>query len=194
MEIDIVIPTVLPQRSVELAALLSQLQGLSVRVEVHEPGAPPWARVERVFGGARGEWLLQFEDDVTLSDGAIERMIPARGEDALFRRRILSFFSREAVHVEHPGFEPCSPARFHMTQALVMRSVDAIEFAAWFPRWRRDHPSLKSGIGQALGSWVRATGGEILVHYPSLVQHLPVASTISRRPRDRQSPTYRGEL
>jgi hypothetical protein len=188
-EIDIVIPTVLPQRSAELSALLSQLGGWSVRVEVHMPGAPPWARVERIFGQPRGELVVQLEDDITLAPGAINRIIAVArecwGQWALF-----SFFSRER-HLA-PGIAKCHPGRFHMTQAIALRAPAARDFAAWFPAWKASHPTLKSGIGQGLGAWARETGADILVHYPSLVQHLPVASTISRRPLNRQSPTFGG--
>jgi len=195
-DIDIVIPTVLPQRSAELAALLSQLHGRSVRVEVHEPGAPPWARVERVFGGARGlapgNWLVQLEDDVTLAPGAIERIaevVEPQTTPALF-----SFFSRYTTPFDSgPSvIGPWPFGRFHMTQAIAMHSVCARGFASWFPGWKAEHPDVKSGLGRALGAWAKLEGVPIYVHFPSLVQHRTVASTISRRARNRQSPTFIG--
>lgn len=195
-DIDIVIPTVLPQRSVELAALLSQLHGRSVRVEVHEPGAPPWARVERIFGRARGEWLVQLEDDVTLAPGAIDRIVEVVSTTHARRRALYSFFSRWSIEPDPDAVGPSIVGswpygRFHMTQAIAMRSVDAGSFARWFPPWKAEHPEVKSGLGRALGAWAKWARVDICVHFPSLVQHLPVASTISRRPRNRQSPTFR---
>lgn len=194
-DIDIVIPTVLPQRGAELAALLSQLHGHSVRVEVHEPGASPWARVERVFGHPRGDWLVQLEDDVTLAPGAIDRIVEVVSA-AHPRRALYSFFSRWSIEPDSDEVGPSivgpwPRGRFHMTQAIAMSSVDACSFARWAPTWKAEHPEVKSGLGRALGAWAKWAHVDIFVHFPSLVQHLPVASTISRRPRNRQSPTFR---
>jgi hypothetical protein len=183
-DIDIVIPTVLPQRAELIGGLLSQLQGWSVRVEVHRPDEPPWARVERVFGRPNAGYVVQFEDDVTLAPGAIDRIVDVvtAGRPAVY-----SFFSRD---LGCDGLVELPPGRLHMTQAIAMHWLLCDSFARYFPGWKREHPEIKSGIGRALGAWARREGVPIMVHYPSLVQHLPVASTISRRPRDRQSPTF----
>jgi len=185
-EIDIRIPTVLPDRVESLHRLVREVRdqtGQHPTVSPQPPNAPPSDRVPRIFGNlADGEWVLHLEDDVTLSPGFGDVVPRALDESS---RPVVSFFSTR----EPDEGLTTAPKPFYWMQCVAVRADISEGFSDFYRDWieRVDHDEAAD---LALGEYATSIGTPIDLYTPSQVQHLPLASTLGSRSTHRQSPTF----
>lgn len=189
VDIDIRIPTVLPDRAESMQALVVKVREQTSQhptVSPQPPGRPPSDRVQRIFGQPiDGAWLLHLEDDVRLAD-TFESAIPRAL--AQTNRVAVSFFdTTDRSEGLHTARKP-----FYWAQCLAVRAAIAPGFAAYYNEWLNDHPEHHSAVDVAFGDYTTHIGEPIDVYYPSQVQHRPLSSTLGARSTHRQSPTFPG--
>lgn len=185
-DIDVRIPTVIPERAKPLASLTSDLYAQTgVHASVH-PRANRYDRVESVFGRAseRG-WILHIEDDVRLSSRFSE-VIPRVLDET--SRVAVSFF--DLSNGEH-GLQTLEKP-FYMAQCLAVSSSISVGFVSYYDDWIDNHTEHKEAMDLAFGDYTTELGEPIDLYRPSQVQHRDLSSTLGGRSTARQSPTFEG--
>jgi hypothetical protein len=194
-KLPVVIPT-MPQRADVLATLLRRLKAFAwadVRVSQHLDSRLDTARAIALADVAsRADWFLYLQDDVELSPrfDEVPRIIAEASRISQRGKRIgaVSFF-RQADDLGD-GLTVIPAAKFCMAQCLALRGCDPRAFAMFAQGWYANHPEHKSAVDYLLAAWTAYQGELIAIYSPSLVQHLPLPSTLGSRSRFRQSKSY----
>jgi hypothetical protein len=191
--IPVVIPT-MPQRADVLATLLQRLKAYAwadVRVSEHVDSRLDTARAVALASVSRVDWWLYLEDDVELSlrFGEIPRII---GEAARISQRgkrigaVCFFWTADLPD----GLTIMPASKMSMSQCTAMRGCKPLAFADFARDWYAHHPQHRHASDLLLGAWTAHQGELMAVYSPSLVQHLPLPSTLGSRSRFRQSKSY----
>jgi len=186
-DIDIRIPTVVPQRAEaveQLAADVYEETGTHARVSPQPPHRPSSDQVRRIFtDSVDGEWLLYLEDDARLAPTFADR-VPKVLEQT--DRRALSFFdTRGGADGLHTAPKP-----FYSTVCLGVHASISQGFVDYYYEWLDAHPEHDNAVDVAFGDYTTSLGEPIDLYRPSQVQHRPIPSTFDGRSTGRQSPSY----
>lgn len=188
-DIDIRIPTVLPDRVESLQSLVRQVReqtGQPPTVSPQPPNAPPSDRVRRIFGRpVGGVWLLHLEDDARLATSFGDVVPHALDETD---RRAVSFFDT----TDGPDGLTTASKPFYWAQCLAVHASITRGFVDYYHAWLDDHPDHHDAVDLAFGDYTTSLGEPIDVYRPSQVQHRPLPSTLGSRSTHRQSPTFPG--
>lgn len=145
-----------------------------------------WRKVLRTVGDGPA---LILEDDVRLVPGWRKRV-----EAALegHRDHVVQFFSmRKKDQTEGSRWEP--GRTYSMNQCYYLPAGEARELLNFSKDWVRRNPENPTGYDLAMAASMASRGVHYWLHAPSLVQHERWVSQINpRRPRHRQSKTFRG--
>lgn len=196
-DVVVAIPTVQPARAASLAALLRQVtascHGALVLVHPHVPGDPPkWDFPRLLTAAARvgRPWILQLEDDAHLA--------PTFGEDALAhgldQADLVSLFSRRKedydAYMRGAMLKRRSPRAFCGNVGFFLRSPVAEGLEAFAPGFFQRNPQHIHAADLLLADYLAVQKARVLVRLPSMVQHLGIQTTLSRRGGARQSSMY----
>lgn len=196
--LPVVIPT-MPQRRGVLAALLDKLKAhpwAEVRVSQHLDSRQDVARVVSLANASAPEWWVYLEDDVELSPrfGDIPRLIgEAAGMSQRGKRVGAVCFFRQGDDLPD-GFSVMPAKKMSMSQCTAMRGCDPFAFTEFARRWYASHPQHHHASDLLLGSWTKSQDQVMAYYIPSLVQHLPLPSTLGARARNRQSASFERAL
>ena len=133
---------------------------------------------------------IYLEDDISLADGfgaKLERVIRERFSPG--PKTAVSLFSIEP----RPDGYHRARMPFCYAQTLIMPGWLMREWAAALVPWAHEERTQKYHFAHDIcfGEVCDANGVEILVHYPSLVQHLPMTSACGHT-HCPTSPTFKG--
>lgn len=187
-DIEVRIPTVLPDRAEPLSELVTALReqtGLSPWVSPHPDGRHPNDRVQRIFGKpVQKDWLLYLEDDVYLASSFGER-VPSILEET-DRVAVQLFDLRNGP----AGLETARKPLYSMCALAVNREI-VTGFPDFYYDWieTADHDCA---IDVGFGHYCTDLGEPVDVYRPSQVQHRGIPSTFDGRSTARQSPTFEG--
>jgi len=186
-DIDIRIPTVVPQRAeaVEvLAAAVYEQTGTHARVSPQPPHRPSSDQVRRIFSDpVDGDWLLHLEDDARLAPTFAER-VPAVLEEA--DRKAVTFFDTRGG----PDGLHTAPKPFYGTVCLAVHASISEEFVDYYYEWLDNHSEHDNAIDLAFGDYTTSLDEPIDLYRPSQAQHRPLPSTFDGRSTGRQSPSF----
>jgi len=193
--LTVVIPT-MPQRLDVLGTLLERLKAFpwaDVRISTHVDSRLDTARAVALASVySRLDWFLYLQDDVELSPrfDEVPRIIGEASRISQRGKRIgaVSFF-RQADDLGD-GLSIIPAAKFCMAQCMALRGAEPLAFASFARGWYAQHPQHKSAVDYLLAAWTAHQGELIAIYSPSLVQHLPLPSTLGSRSRFRQSKSY----
>lgn len=196
--VTVVMPTV-SSRADLFERLLGGVSVLSSRAPVvvrHVEGTPPKADPPRVFLQhelAQTQWALQLQDDAVLGPDAY-RIPEILCSDDAAPFDVVSFFSlRDGAD----GLSRIPPKSFCSNVCVATRTESIKGLSDYAKRWYDRHPQHIHASDYILRDFASEHRLRVAVYFPSLVQHLPVASALGPRSTKRQSPTYRrvyGEL
>lgn len=189
--LTVIIPAV-EERAPLLDRLVDDVKACSLTMREpvivpHIEGTPPNADPPRVFLAceyAPTEWVLHLEDDARLGPDA--HRIPMILADA--RCDVVSFFS---LRDRPNGTESIPASTYSSTVCVALRTASIEGLGAYATAWYGRHPEHVHASDLILRDFMREHRLRAAVHYPSLVQHLPVPSALGPRSTKRQSPTYR---
>jgi hypothetical protein len=191
--IPVVIPT-MPQRRDVLAKLVDELKAhawAEVRISQHVDSRQDVSRAVNLANASAPDWWVYLEDDVELSPrfDEIPRLISEATALSHRGKRVgaVCFFWTTKLP---DGLTIMPASRMSMSQCTAVRGCDPFEFAEFARDWYADHPQHHHASDLLLGAWTRSRGEMIAVQSPSLVQHLPLPSTLGPRSRNRQSVSY----
>jgi hypothetical protein len=194
--IPVVIPT-MPERGEALLALRLELEAhpwAEVRISRHADSRLDVGAAVALANASAPAWWLYLEDDVTLSPrfGDIPRLIGEAAGLSLKRKPrpvgAVSFF-RQADDLA-AGLTVIPAAKFYMAQCLALRGCDPFQFSEFARAWYAKRPEHRHAADLLLAAWTAYRGEAIAVHSPSLVQHLPLPSTLGPRSRHRRSESF----
>lgn len=174
-----------PQRA-QRAKELQQQTGAEIVWDTNRNAFDTWLKT---LVAAGGDPVILLEDDVILAPGW-----RAKIEAALegHRDHVVQFFSmRKKDQTEGSRWEP--GRTYLMNQCHYLPAGEAREVLAISKDWPLRNPKHPTGTDMAFADAMARRGMQYWLHVPSLVQHEDWPSEInSRRPRNRQSKTFRG--
>lgn len=143
-----------------------------------EEGRTNWHRKQSLdtaaafeLGARRGTHYLHLEDDVVAAPGYLARIDRFFAAQSGREWQTLAFYTARELGDgdEYPV------ASFFGSIGLLVRAADALAFAAYI----REHVDSRLPVDLLYRDWTIASGGRILVHQPSLFQHLGILSSDS---------------
>lgn len=135
----------------------------------------PFGHIAHALRSVPGSACLYLEDDVQLAPDfgtQLERIIDEKLD--VRARTAVSLFSEADAQ---PGYQ-AAPRPFIHAQGLIMPVWLAYEWGKALPRWAAMDRTQCHGFAPDIcfGEVCDAHGVELLIHYPSLMQHLPIVS------------------
>lgn len=186
-DIDIRIPTVVPQRVEAVERLAEDVYaktGTHARVSPQPPNRPSSDQVRRIFSDpVDGEWLLHLEDDARLAPMFAERVPEVLDQTD---RKAVSFFDTRGGE---DGLTT-APKPFYATVCLAVHASISEGFVGYYYPWLDKHDKHHNAVDVAFGDYTTSIGEPIDLYRPSQVQHRPIPSTFDGRSTGRQSPSF----
>jgi hypothetical protein len=174
------------QRSELMSKLLLSLPNWIEPIVLRQSNYPDCRSINRALLVAvsrnHDKWSMILEDDAQVSVNLTEHVCDV-GAD------VVQLFSRKS---HAPGITRDDPSSFIYSVGLFVRGSALSGISESCAEFYKRFPEHKSAMDLLLRFHFVKWKALIYTTYPSLVQHLPVKSTLGPRSTKRQSPTFEG--